>query len=352
MPPELTDRPIIGAAPASLVHVGEKRMHGIKVSSTIYGKDRYDVFENVEPSDLPIVDDGGQRWIQVRGLSDTAGIARICKTFGVHPLVVEDILNAESNPKVEEYEDHIFTSVKLAWQDPLTHRLDVHQISLVLTQGTVISFIEDEIDVFAPLTHRLEMKGSRVRLRGSDYLAYALLDIVADTSLAFIDELEDRLELIEADISSEGALPDLKTVHGTRRQVAEVHRLVRPFRDVSNHFINSGSPLIAETTQPYLRDLHDHAVQAVELTEFLRDHAASLRELYYTTTSHRMNQVMKVLAAISVIFLPLSFLAGVYGMNFVHMPELQFKYGYPILLFSFVLIGSVLAVVFKRKGWF
>jgi len=338
----------VGAPPASLVHVGERHAEEFQIRVTSYNEaiNETEIYSTV--SELPECPDDRRVWIQVSGLHEAEEIGALCRRFKIHPLVAEDILNTEGMPKSEDLNSYLFSRVKVPVGG---YDFEVRQVSVILTRGVVISFTEDNDSLFAPLHRRLGVEGSRIRSRGGDYMAWAILDVISDTSLACIDRLEDSLGGIEDQILSGNNLPDLVEVHGARRKVARIYRIVRPFRDVANQFKHGKSPLLSDEVSPFFGDLSDHGNQAVEFVEFLREHATSLRELYYTTTSHRMNEVMKILASVSAIFLPLTFLAGMYGMNFEFMPELHWRWGYPVLLFVFVILGVSLVCLFRKKGW-
>jgi magnesium transporter len=347
--PESPGQKAVGAPPATLVHMGRRHVENFRLQVTHYNGEGVEDFEIASVSELPVLPTETRRWINVVGLHEEKQIGDLCQKFGVHLLVAEDILNTGSMAKYEDLGSHLFTSVKV----PILHEevTEERHLSIITTADTVVTFCEEESTLFQPLRHRLQVDGSRIRLRGTDYFNWAVLDVVSDTVLMVINELEKELETTEDQISGGDLLPDLVEVHGSRRRVARLYRIARPFRDIVNQLCNSESPLMSERSTPYYRDLYDHAIQAVEFTEFLRDHAASLRELYYTTTSHRMNEVMKILAAISAIFLPLTFLAGLYGMNFDFMPELHWKWGYPVLLVIFITLGTTLVRLFRKKNW-
>ncbi|MDB4537843.1 magnesium/cobalt transporter CorA [Akkermansiaceae bacterium] len=348
-PEETIQRKEVGASPASLVHVGERHVEEFHIEVTSYNEKSLETLRYSSVASLPEFSEDHRVWIQVIGLHKPEEIGALCQRFEVHPLVAEDILNTGGMAKLEDLNSYLFSSVKVPAGEGA--EFEVRQVSVLLMKRTVITFVEDESTLFAPIHRRLTVEGSRIRLRGSDYMKWAILDVVSDTSMALIDRLEDRLEELEEQISSGSELPDLNEVHGTRRKVAQVYRMVRPFRDITNQLYQSDSPLLTEDSTVFFRDLHDHGTQAVEFTDFLREHASSLRELYFTTTSHRMNEVMKILASISAIFLPLTFLAGMYGMNFEIMPELRWKWGYPVLLLIFVSLGVFLVRLFRKRGW-
>lgn len=340
----------IGAPPATLIHVGPRRLENLNIQITDYSPSEVTTQTIPKISELSPLVDGFQRWIEVSGLHDHLEIEAICQILKVDPLIIEDLLNTESFPKVEEYDDYIFISTKTSTLDH-DGIIRIQQASLIIAERITITFLEDKLPVFQPIHKRLSAPNNRLTKRHSDYFGCAILDVITDNTLAFIDQIEERLEAIEDSISLDKELPELKTVHGTRREIAKLHRGVRPFKEITHTLCHTESSLIHNTSSPYFKNLYDHAILAVERTEFLREHATSIRELYFTTTSHRMNEVMKVLAAISVIFLPLTFLAGLYGMNFDVMPELHWKWGYPTLLIIIITIGLSLARFFRKRGW-
>jgi magnesium transporter len=285
------------------------------------------------------------------GLHDGPLVGEICQHFSINKMIGEDVMNTHSLAKVEEFDDYIYLIQKIPFDDR-DGDLEIHQLSLVVLDNILITFSEEDSDFFSPIYKRMNVSGSRMSKNGVDYLAWALMDMGVDQTLSYIRELELGLENVESLIINSKSLPDLPDVHVARSEATHLYRSLRPFKGVVQHLNVIENPLINQSTKVYMNDLLDHVGFAIESTEFLREQGASLRELYYTTTSHRMNEVMKLLAIVSAIFMPLSFLAGMYGMNFVNIPELGNEHGYFILLGVFTVIATGLILTFKKRGWF
>ncbi len=341
----------IGAPPATLIHVGEQRVEHFSLTVTDYDEKQLHTNTFHSVADFKHETPCKKRWIVAKGLHLTDEIESLCKAFEIHPLIIEDILNTKGLPKIDEHDDFIFIRVKVPYTVTDYCTIKTQQLSFILLDNTIITFIEDDYPPLDRLNTRLAEPNSRIRSLATDYLTWALLDTVVDTALAFANTIEDSLEEIEERFSSNKNLPELSPIHGTRREIAKLYRVVRPLREVVNHINRSESPLFTKRSKIFYQDLTDHVTQIIEMTEYIREHASSIKELYFTTTSHKMNEVMTVLACVSAIFLPLTFLAGVYGMNFSHMPELSLPFAYPLLISLFFIIAVTMYRYFKRRGW-
>lgn len=293
----------------------------------------------------------GVTWLNWSGLSNTARLAKLFDHFGIHPLTAEDILNSESRSKLEESTESLFVVIKIPVSMDGIGVIEAVHFCLYWQGNTVLTFSEIPLKFLADLDRRLDDPKRKIRTYGVDYLVWALLDLVTDHSLRFVEHLSDRVEEIEDQLIDDEVDVEMETIHGIKNEVTQTYRLLRPCREITAQLSTSDSVMMGENTERYFRDLHDHAAEAVEQVDHLRDKTASLRELYFTLMSHRMNAVMKVLTSLSAIFLPLTFLAGIYGMNFVHMPELRLPWAYPAFLALLVTLAVVLAIYFKKKGW-
>lgn len=301
--------------------------------------------------DIPTEFSGPITWIHWTGLSDHEAIANVLKRFQIHPLTAEDILNVESRAKLEETAESIFVVLKMPVEMEAIGEIATEHFCLYYVEGCIVSFSESPIHFFSDLERRLQDPKRRIRTYGSDYTMWAILDLIADHNIRFADFLSDRVEEIEDQLIEDKVATSLEVIHEMKNEVSQTYRIVRPLREITTHLKLNDSGFLGEKAKPYFCDLHDHAVQTVELLDHLRDKATSLRELYYTSMSHRMNEVMKVLTSLSAIFLPLTFLAGLYGMNFVFMPELTWRWSYPIFLVVLASLATVLVIYFKRKKW-
>lgn len=301
--------------------------------------------------EIPQEFSGPITWIHWTGLGDHAAVGKLLERFQIHPLTAEDILNVESRSKLEETEESIFIVLKMPIEMDPIGEIETEHFCLYYVEGRIISFSQSPIHFFNDLERRLEDPKRRIRTYGSDYTMWAILDLVTDHNIRFADFLNDRVEEIEDSLIGDQEDPSLPVIHEMKNEVSQTYRIVRPMREITTYLKLNDSGFVSERAKPYFCDLHDHAAQTVDLLDHLRDKATSLRELYFTSMSHRMNEVMKVLTSLSAIFLPLTFLAGLYGMNFVFMPELTWRWSYPIFLVVLASLAAVLIVYFKRKKW-
>ncbi|MEM1054135.1 MAG: magnesium/cobalt transporter CorA [Bacteroidota bacterium] len=289
----------------------------------------------------------GVTWINVNGVKDTRAIAALGDAFGLHPLVQEDLVHTTQRPKVEVYARHTFVVARMV--HPRTG--EVEQVAFVLGDGFLLSFQERAGDVFDAVRQRIATDGSRVRGEGADYLLYALLDVLMDAAFATVERLGDATEALEEAVLGDPGPSVRAAIAGLRREILVVRRAVWPLREVISTLIRDESPFVTEKTQVFLRDVQDHCVQAADALETLRDVLAGLSDLYLSAVSMRQNEVMKALTVIGAVFLPLTFLTGLYGMNFDRMPELHLPYAYPTFLILLALVTAFTLVYFKVKRW-
>ena len=288
-------------------------------------------------------------WVNVDGLGDIEILKRIAAQFGLHPLAMEDALDANQRPKFEEYAEHIHLSARMA---SAPEEGDLEQISIFAGPGWVVTLQQRDGDCFDALRRRIRSGAGRVRTSTSDYLAYAQLDSIIDAYFPMLDAYSERVESLEERLF-EGAPPEtLPMIYELRRDLLALRRAVWPLRDALGQLIRSDSTFFHDDTRVYARDGYDHLIQIVDLIETYREIGSSLMELYLSSVSHKMNEVMKVLTVISTVFIPLGFLAGLYGMNFERMPELRHPYGYPILLAVMLTLAISMLAWFRRRGWF
>lgn len=293
-------------------------------------------------------------WVNVEGLGDKRVLVELGQLFDIHPLALEDLVNVPQRPKVEAYGEQVFLLVQLLSRD---RRVELEQVGIYLGKRVVLTFQERPGDPFDPVRDRLRQSRGRLRHSGPDYLAYALLDAVIDRYFPVLEALQDHFEELETVLRSpaDGAM---ERIQSARAELREARRAIVPLRDVTRALLSDAWPQITEETRVYLRDCRDHILEASELLDSCRDIASGLVDIHLSTVSHQANQTMKVLTVIATIFMPLSFLAGVYGMNFDpqvskwNMPELSSPVGYPMLLLVMIGLGLGLAAVFWKKGWF
>lgn len=344
----------LAQSPGSLVHHGAKRSDTTHFQLVQYDEHSVDV----QTSDvLPDIGDlaGGEKvtWLHVTGLHETEKLTDLVEAFGVSHLVLEDVLNTAGRPKIEKRDSDVFVVAKLIAREPDDLTIDMQQLSMIiLPNQLIISFLEGPSAVLNPVLNRIKSGGSgRIRTHGADYLAWALLDAVVDNYLHVIDELDESVLRIDDELQFNATAIDASELYALKRDIGKLYRLMRPIREVSSALMRPTSALLAENTVPYFTDLNDHTTQVIEMVEDLREGASGLRDLYLAAVSNRMNEVMKVLTCFSTIFLPLTFFAGVYGMNFKHMPELEQTWGYPAIWCIFLVCIAGMIWLFRRKQW-
>ena len=291
-------------------------------------------------------------WINVDGLSDVSVVEKVGAQFDLHPLVLEDIVVPSQRPKLEDYEDCLFVVARMFRYDHTTNEIINEQVSMILRQNFLITFQETVGDVFDQIRDRLRTNKGRIRKTGADYLVYSLIDAIVDHYFAILDNYGEKIEALEEELLNEPTQHTLAKIHEFKREMTLLRKCIWPMRELANAMMRCENELITETTKVYLRDVYDHTIQIIDTIESLRDIVASLLEIYLSSINTRLNAVMKVLAIIATIFMPLGFLASVYGMNFKHMPELQSYWMYPVgfwILIVIVVVGMI--IVFKRQKW-
>jgi magnesium transporter len=299
-------------------------------------------------------------WIDVVGLHDVAVLETLGEHYGLHPLALEDVLNTGHRPKAEEYDDHefiILRQVQLAEDREGSEGLDTEQICIFLGEGWVISFQEVPGDVFEPVRERIRGGKGRIRRLGADYLAYALLDTLVDHFFPVLERFGERIEDIEEEVVQEPVPATLTKIHEIKKELLQLRRAAWPLREVISTLGRLESKRMEEETRVFLRDCYDHTVQILDVLETYRDLASGMLDVYLSSVSNRMNEVMKVLTVMASIFIPLTFIVGVYGMNFDpeaspwNMPELEWAWGYPAVWAVMIALGVGMYFYFRRKGW-
>jgi len=342
----------LGKAPGTVEFTGARRVE--KTSLTLF---RYDT-ETIEEwtgSTLADVEAGldvpGTRWLNVDGLHDADLIRELGEKYDLHSLVLEDIVSPGQRAKLEDYEGYTFVVARMLHYDAARHSVEAEQVSLVVTGDTLISFQERPGDVFGAVRDRLRAGSGRIRARGPDYLAYALLDVIVDHYFVTLEAFGDEIETLEEDVVEDPSTAVQRRMRALRGNLILVRRAAWPMREVLASMARTDSPVVAEETRLFVRDAYDHAVHALDVVESLRDVVGGLMDLYMTSLSNRLNDVMKVLTSIGTIFIPLSFIAGVYGMNFDNMPELHLRFGYVFALLLMATTAGGLLLFFRRKKW-
>jgi magnesium transporter len=339
--------------PGSIVFTGEQKMEKPRIRMFDYTPSELRESEVAEIEEvLPLVQsEGSVTWINIDGIHNVELFKRIHDQLNIHPLVIEDILNIGSRPKFEAHESYAFIILKSIRFDQEKGRMNLEQLSFVLGPTYVLSFQERPGNFFDSVRERLRNSRGRIRNRGADYLCYALVDAIVDNYYKLPEALSQSIEAIEAKVLSAAAPEDLEAIYNLKRELVILDRAMWPVLELVNGMRKDESELISEGLSPYLQDLSDHAQQLISSIRAIRDMSSNLQDLYLSTVSNSTNQVMKVLAIIATIFIPLTFIAGVFGMNFEFMPELRVKYAYYITLVIMVIIGVAMTYYFRRKKW-
>jgi len=341
-----------GLAPGTLVHVGERKTEEVRITFMDY--DEHDFQEkqvsNIEDC-FPFKDTSTVSWINVDGLHDISIVEKAGKHFDIHPLILEDIVNTGQRPKFEDVEKHIFIVLKMLYFDDNSQTVQSEQVSIVLASNYVISFQEKIGDVFEQIRDRIRNARGRIRKMGPDYLMYVLLDAIVDSYFGILEKLGEKIELMEEELVGDPTEKTLKQIYDLKREMVFLRKSVWPLRELVSGITRSESSLIIETTGVYLRDVYDHTIQVIDTVESFRDMLSGMLDIYLSSVSNRMNAVMKVLTIIATIFIPLTFITGIYGMNFTFMPELDWQLGYPFSLLVMLAIGMVMVVYFRMKKW-
>jgi magnesium transporter len=319
-------------------------------------------FRESQPASLSecrsLVQPGARNWLHVQGPVSPELLAELGRHFGLHALALEDVLNSGQRPKLDTYENHLF--LVAAYPNIRDDGIDAEQVSLFLIDDLVISLCLGATDPFEPVRQRLRESGTggRIRTRSCDYLLYALLDAVIDQGFPVLEDLGERLEDLEDELLNTPTRDTLRTLHHFKRELLLLRRALWPHREVVNGLTRDDTGQISEAVKPFLRDCYDHTVQIMELLESYRDITASMLDIYLSSVSYRLNDIMRVLTMISTVFIPLTFITGVYGMNFGNnttstwaMPELRWEYGYPLIWGIIVAVAAGILVYFRRKKW-
>ena len=290
-------------------------------------------------------------WINVDGVHDVGLIQKLGNNFDLHPLIIEDIVHTQQRPKMEESENYIYIVLKMLYFDNAQNETQVEQVSLVFGKNFVISFQEKEGDIFETIRERIRNGKGRIRKMGTDYLAYALIDAVVDHYFIILENDGEKIEELEDKVVADPKPETLQKIHRLKREMIFLRRSVWPLRELVNSLERGESPLIHKATRIYLRDVYDHTIQVIDTLETYRDMLSGMHDTYLSSISNRMNEVMKVLTIIATIFIPLTFIAGIYGMNFEFMPELKWRWAYFSVWGVILIVAVFMLIFFRRKKW-
>jgi len=344
----------IGLDPGSLVYVGDKGKQPVSIKLFDYKADHF-VEKNIDSVEDLLVYKQSETisWINIDGVHEVEILEKIGTHFEIHSLTLEDILNTNQRPKLDEYPNYLYVVLRMFYLEDNDKSLKNEQVSLILTKNYVITFLEDAGDVFDPVRERIRKAATRLRENGTDYLAYALIDSIVDSYFHILEKIGEDVEGLEDNLVIEPDKNDLQTIHLLRREMILLRRAIWPLREVISAMQRNENEFIESKTRVYLRDVYDHTIQVIDTIESYREMVVGMLDTYLSSTSNKLNEVMKVLTVISTLFIPLTFLAGVYGMNFKNFPELEKNWMYPWGFWIItLLVVAGMAVFFKRKKWF
>jgi magnesium transporter len=341
-----------GTSPGTLIHIGDQKVDETRITLIDYDAEHLQekVLDDIEEA-FPLKDLPTVTWINIDGLHQLDIIEKVGQHFNIHPLVLEDIVNTGQRPKTEEFEDLIFVVLKMLHYNENSEKITSEQFSLVLGPNFLVSFQEIQGDVFKTVRERIRKPKTRIRKAGCDYLAYALIDAIVDNYFLILEKLGENIEAIEEDLLENPSPETLQTLHEMKREMIYLRKQIWPIREIINSLAKSESSLIQEQLHVYFRDVYDHTIQIIDTIESYRDILAGMLDIYLSTLSNRMNEVMKVLTIIATIFIPITFVAGIYGMNFKFMPELEWRWGYATVWAIIVVVAGIMIGFFKKKQW-
>ena len=341
-----------GLPPGSLVHVGEKKTDKTRITVMDYDISKFEEKEIQNIEDCFVFKDTSTvTWINIDGLHDIDVIEKLGKCFDIHPLVLEDILNTNQRPKLEDFEKDIFLVLKMLYNHKKSNEIHSEQISLIFGSNFVISFQESIGDVFDPIRERIRNEKGRIRKSGADYLAYALVDAIIDNYFIILENIGERIEGMDENVIGDPIPSTLQEIYNLKRDMIYLRKSIWPLREVINALIRDESKLIKKGTHIFIRDLYDHTIQVIDTIETYRDMVSGMIDMYMSSVSNKMNEVMKVLTIFAAIFIPLTFIAGIYGMNFEYMPELSIRWAYPLVWIVIILVSFSLLFYFRHKKW-
>ncbi len=343
----------VGLPPGSIIHVGEQKIEKVKITLTEYDEKNVERCEinSVEEID-PYTDTPQVTWVNVCGLHDTELIKQIGEKFNIHPLVLEDILNTETRPKIEITDMYVFIAMKMLTYSPDENEIVTEQVSFILGDTFVFSFLERSDNIFHPINDRITNNYGRVRKQASDYLFYALMDVVVDQYFLVLEQIEQNIESLDDEVITSADRSQIEKIYNLKNKLLLTRRSIWPLREIFTRLIREESKLINKKIVPYLRDLLDHTIQVTETIELQREITNGIMETHLSMMSFKMNEVMKVLTIIATIFIPLTFIVGIYGMNFPNMPEMKWPWAYFALWGVMIGLSVLMLYFFKKKKWF
>jgi magnesium transporter len=343
----------VGVPPGALVHASENKIAKTRIILVNYDEMHLEEREiKALDESIPFVNQPTVTWVNVEGLHQAGVLEKLGECFGLHPLAVEDILNFGERPKMEDFGGYILIVLKIPYHyNNKSNEIETGQISLVLGPNFVISLQERAGDVFRPIREQIKNGKGRVRKSGADFLAYALVDSIVDTYFTVLEQIGESMESMEDEVVTNPVPETLQIIHDLKREMILMRKSVWPFREIVGRLERVELPLIQDSTKIFLSDVYDHTIEVIDTVETFRDMLSSMLDIYLSSVSNKTNEVMKVLTIIATIFIPLALIPGIYGMNFKYMPELGWRWGYPMVWLVMIGIGALMLIYFRKKKW-
>ncbi len=334
------------------MHIGDQKVEAVRITVIDYNEGHFEEkqVDSIQAC-LSFKTTPTVTWINIDGIHDIKTIEQIGEAFELHPLILEDILSTGQRPKSEDYEKNVFIVLRMLNYNAENSAIETEQVSLVLGPNFVLSFQERIGDVFDSVRDRIRNNKGRIRKTGPDYLTYALMDAMVDSYFMVLEKLGDDIEALEDELVGEPSQKTMQKIHFLKREMISLRRSIWPVRELISGLQRNDSDLITESTSLFIRDVYDHTIQIMDTIESFRDMVSGMLDIYLSSLSNRMNAVMKVLTIIATLFIPLTFVAGIYGMNFEHMPELKWRYGYAAVWSVMIVVALVMLVYFRKKKW-
>jgi magnesium transporter len=348
-----------GLPPGSAVYVGKESDHVIEIRLLDYDQEHLSESSGFDPEKIErLLTSPSTSWLNIDGLHDVSMIEKIGGLLGLHPLTIEDIVNTTQRPKIDIFDEYIYLVLNIPFYCCEQNTLQMEQVSFILQEHMLVTFQDKRGDIFDGVLKRVAGSKGRIRKMGCDYLTYTLLDAVVDSYFSVLEELGEYVETLELELVSDPDPDTVHKIHGLKREMILLRKSVWPLREVASRLQRDEVPFIGEQVGPFLKDLYDHVIQVLDTVETFRDIVSGMLDIYLSSMSNKMNEVMKVLTIFAVLFIPLTFIAGIYGMNFntekspFNMPELNWVYGYPFALGLMGVIAGIMLFYFKWKKWF
>jgi len=341
-----------GLPPGVVTYIGKEKTEKVRIKIINYTQTQVTekIVETVEEC-LPFKNKQPVTWVDITGIHKTDIIEKMGACFDLHPLVLEDITTTNQRPKLEDFEYYLFIVLQMLAYNEKSKEIEAEQVSLILGNNFVISFQEREGDVFDPVRERIRSGKGKIRMAGSDYLVYSLIDSIVDNYFIILENIGEQIESTEEDLIKNPKRETLNVIHQLKRELIFLRKSVWPLREVISYLQRGDSKLVKKITEVYLKDVYDHTIQIMDTTETFRDLVSGMIDVYLSSISNRMSEVMKVLTMIATIFIPLSFIVGIYGMNFRYMPELYSVWGYPLVMLFMIIIAVFMLRYFRKKNW-